>query len=222
MYRVLLVEDDPMVLSINKRFLERVKDIEVVATARNGQEALDKIRELRPDLVILDIFMPETHGLEVLRQIRQAGFDVDVIMVTAAQDPQSVTESLRLGVIDYIIKPYEFSRLKQALDLFRQRKILLASKDTLTQQHVDLIKSPAETSRSSELPKGLERITMEKIKSIIANSSSPLSVEEIAAAIKLSHITVRRYLDYLVETGEITFDLKYGPVGRPTRVYMRI
>ena len=113
--RVLIVEDDPMVADINTRFTEAVKGFTVVGAARDGQEALRLLAECKPDLVILDVYMPHLDGLSVLATLRQEAAEVDVILITAANDSESVRLARQGGAIDYIIKPFKFDRYQRTL-----------------------------------------------------------------------------------------------------------
>jgi two-component system response regulator DctR len=221
-YKVLLVEDDPMVNSINKKFVERIPGFSVVGSAVSGSEALRLIKELEPDLLLLDIYLPQQNGLEVLRQIRHSGKEIDVILLTAAQDTETITEGLRLGVLDYLIKPYDFQRFKQALDSFLSRQETLVSKSKLSQTDLDRlqanIRTPA-TPGEKLLPKGLDSITLKKVITVLKDSGKPLSASALGKELNLSRTTVRRYLDYLVEQGDVTVNLQYGNMGRPTKIY---
>ncbi len=105
--RVLLVDDSAMFRVSTWRLLEEVKDIEVVGTANNGRKALEAIDELKPDLVTLDLEMPEMDGLEVLRQLRRRNSPVAVIMLSAhTSDTSNATKAaLELGAFDFVLKP---------------------------------------------------------------------------------------------------------------------
>ena len=135
--RVLLVEDDPMVREVNRQFIERVEGFEVIAMAANGIVGLEKIHALAPDLVIMDIFMPEQDGIETLRQIRQQKVEVDCISVTAANDVQTIQKILHLGVYDYIMKPFTFERMEQTLLNYRQFKKKMEDAEGVTQHELD-------------------------------------------------------------------------------------
>ncbi|MFZ7101563.1 MAG: response regulator [Peptococcaceae bacterium] len=223
MYRVFIVEDDPMVLNINQKYVSRLSQFEVAGMSGSGNEALRKITELQPDLVLLDVFMPEKDGIEVLHQIRNLAANTEVILLTAAHDTDTITQAFRLGALDYIIKPYEFSRLNQALDSFLQRKSALSGTGTLTQKELDKLQTvpknnPAPTAKQ-RLPKGFDQITLEKVRSVLSQTTNPISTKEVADSLNLSRITIRRYLEFLADSGEITVDLEYGKMGRPTKVY---
>ncbi|WP_122504387.1 response regulator, partial [Bacillus velezensis] len=83
------------------------------------EEGLHLIHELRPDLAMIDIYMPQLDGLETLKQIRARGHEVDIIAITAASDIETVRRVLQNGAFDYIVKPFKFERLKQALENYR-------------------------------------------------------------------------------------------------------
>jgi len=210
-----------MVLSINEKFIKRLPEFKVVGTASSAQEALKQIDTLEPDLLLLDVFMPQETGLDILRRLRHEQREIDVILVTAAQDAQTVSTALRLGAVDYIIKPYDFSRLKQAFEAFLLRRAALSGKDTVTQHDLDQLTPARETPRNNEddLPKGLDEITLQKVVAAFRANPEPLSTDDLAQKLNLSRITVRRYLEYLEEQGRIIANLKYNTVGRPTRIY---
>ena len=131
--RVLIVEDDPMVADINTRFTEAVKGFTVVGAARDGQEALRLLAECKPDLVILDVYMPHLDGLSVLATLRQEAAEVDVILITAANDSESVRLARQGGAIDYIIKPFKFDRYQRTLESYREYRGKVFQKESFTQ-----------------------------------------------------------------------------------------
>ncbi|TXK89505.1 response regulator, partial [Parageobacillus sp. SY1] len=139
MYRVLLIEDDPMVQEVNRQFIEQVKGFTVIGVAANGVEGIQLIRKLHPDLVIIDIYMPHKDGLETLKEIRSEGYEVDVIAITAASDIDTVRRVLQNGAFDYIMKPFKFERLKQALENYHSFRQALNEKESLTQKELDAL-----------------------------------------------------------------------------------
>lgn len=119
---VLLVEDDPMVRQVNRQFIERVKGFRIVGTAGNGIEGMKQIKQLKPDLVVMDIFMPEQDGIKTLQKLRESDTKVDVITVTAANDMKTIQHVLQLGVFDYIMKPFTYERIKHTLENYMHFK----------------------------------------------------------------------------------------------------
>ncbi|BDG42136.1 response regulator [Parageobacillus sp. VR-IP] len=222
MYRVLLIEDDPMVQEVNRQFIEQVEGFTVIGVAGNGIEGIQLIRELHPDLVIIDIYMPEQDGLETLKEIRSKGYEVDVIAITAASDIDTVRRVLQNGAFDYIMKPFKFERLKQALENYHAFRQTLAEKETLTQKELDaLLQTPEQQTLSHDgLPKGLNEVTLQKIVHYLRKQASPVSAEEVAEGVGIARVTARRYLEYLEKKGEVTLDVQYGGIGRPVNRYM--
>ncbi|GIP39302.1 putative C4-dicarboxylate response regulator DctR [Paenibacillus sp. J31TS4] len=240
--RVLLVEDDPMVQEVNRQFVERVPGFEVAGIAASGTEGLRMIRELSPELVILDVFMPSLNGLETLERLRAEQVPVDVIAITAAKDAATIQAMLRGGVADYIIKPFKFERVKQALEHYRERRRRMLAGEEVTQEGLDRLlqgreagitagDEPSAASRSvpaaelpepAELPKGLNAITLRQIVAILRRSNTALSAEEVADGVGLARVTARRYLDYLEKNGRVKIDIRYGGVGRPVNRYAYI
>ncbi|GAB7386447.1 response regulator [Bacillaceae bacterium] len=216
--RTLIVEDDPMVSNINKMFLERIEAFQLVGTARNGEEALRCLAQKPVDLLLLDVYMPAKNGLELLRNIRIKGYKTDVILITAAQSPATIEEAMRLGVVDCILKPFDFERFRNALLFYKKRFTMFRSSDIINQQGIDSLQLAAEEG-DEPLPKGLNPVTLGLIREALQRAGSPLSAQELASRVRLSRITTRKYLEYLAEKREITLDLKYSPKGRPTKLY---
>ena len=133
--KVLLIEDDPMVREVNRQFIEKVEHFQVIGQAPNGLEGITQIRHLKPDLVFMDIFMPEQDGITSLRKIRELDLPVDVITVTAANDMETVKQILHLGVFDYIMKPFSFERVKGTLDNYLRFKKQTQTERELTQEN---------------------------------------------------------------------------------------
>jgi len=217
--RVLVVEDDPMVAEVNKDFVQAVAGFEVAGLAFSGRSALEKIRELAPDLVLLDVYLPDISGLETLQEIRRQRLPVDVIMITAAHDAETIQNLLRYGANDYIIKPFKFSRLKRALDNYNRFRVSLRKNPFLRQEDLDRISNLCTPWGQEELPKGLSEITLKQIQEHLFNSPTALSAEEIARALGLARVTARRYLDYLVRKGVAKLEIQYGSIGRPVNRY---
>ncbi|KYG91139.1 regulator [[Bacillus] sp. KCTC 13219] len=225
---VLLIEDDPMVREVNRQFIERVENFQVIGMAANGIEGLEKIRELKPALVFMDIFMPSLDGIETLRQIRQQNIKVDVISVTAANDVPTIQSILHLGVFDYIMKPFTFERMEQTLKNYRQFKRAANSSEGLTQQQLDsfmrnesaTVAEPASKLDNLEsLPKGLNKATLFKVLQYLKTELEGASADKVASAIGVARVTARRYLDFMEKQQLIQVEIRYGSVGRPTNHY---
>ncbi len=222
---MVLVEDDPMVMAVNEGFIKRIKGFSIISTARTGQDAVKLIQSLRPRLVILDIYLPDLDGIQVLKEIRRQGIPSDVIMITAAQDVSTVQDVLRFGVVDYIIKPFKFERIQAALNNYQSYSDQLQDRGEMNQEDLDrLIKiqtmGEVESNRSRDgLPKGLREITLQKVFHLLKEKQISLSAEEVAEGVGLARVTARRYLEYLEKNGKIYLETQYGSVGRPINKY---
>lgn len=223
--RVLVVDDDFMVASIHNRFVERVDGFVPVGVAATGRAALEEVRRLRPDLVLLDVHLPDFSGLEVLRRLRGAGDDVGVIMVTAAREAETVRAAAAAGAAHYLVKPFERDDLVARLDAFRRARAALAALDAppdgagprAVQVAIDQVFVHAAPTRAA-LPKGLSAETAE----VVLGALSPdedLSATEVADRVGVSRVSARRYLEFFVESGRASARLQYGGAGRPQRLY---
>jgi len=223
MIKVLIIEDDPMVAEINKKYIEKINDFQVIGVAKDGEEGYRLIKDSFPDLLILDIYMPRVSGLELLKRIRREGMLIDAIMITAAKESAEINEVLKLGAVDYLVKPFEFSRLKMSLEGYRERRLNLIGKESLSQEDIDAI-TLGNRIRSKdmtvEMEKGIQRKTMELIKGFLKKETQAKSATEVAEGLGISRVTARRYLEHLLETGEVESDISYGTIGRPVNLYI--
>ncbi|MDQ0285755.1 two-component system response regulator DctR [Desulfofundulus luciae] len=221
---VLIVEDDPMVVEVNRGFVNAVPGFQVVGVARTGRKAVEMVARLKPALTLLDVYLPDMSGLEALQEIRRRGLPTDVLLVTAAQDVETIQHAFRYGAVDYIIKPFKFNRLKTALEGFALLYSRLNKDDRLEQDDIDrlaLRRTPVVVNEvgAAEMPKGLNEVTLKQILLFLIKDGGALSAEEVAAGLGLARVTARRYLEYLAALGKVTLGLQYGSVGRPIKRY---
>ena len=220
MYKVLIVEDDPMVAMINEQYIRKNKHFEIVGKCKDGVTALGFLENNQVDLLILDVYMPRMDGLETLRQIRNKKITVDAILVTAANDKDSLEDALHLGIIDYLVKPFTFDRFQMALEKYIAQNHALKDIDTLNQTSIDHIIEGVRKKSDSLFPKGIQEHTLQLIINQLKNNRGVwYTGDEIADCLKLSSVTVRRYLNYLSETGKIICEMDYETGGRPCMRY---
>lgn len=228
MYKVLIVEDDPMVAMINEQYVCRNKNFCVQKTCRNGQEALEYLEgaagDNAIDLVIMDVFMPYLNGIETLKKIREKKLDCEVIMVTAANDPATLEEAMHLGVIDFLIKPFAYERFQVALEKFiANEQAFREANQTIDQSYVDsLISSSApHLNQFGELPKGIQKKTLDLLTEYLKEKKGWVSGDEISEEVGLSSVTVRHYMGYLIETKAVHGEINYETGGRPSMLYRK-
>lgn len=226
--QVLIVEDDFRIAAINRQFVEQVEGFGVVEVVKTSEEALAYLQNqsILPQLILLDVYIPDTKGLSLFWRLRREFNEIDVIMVTAAKEVVTIAETLRGGIFDYIVKPADFERFEQTLTRYRNRQRLLASQTELDQSEIDRLMG-AQMLRVSEkdtegtLPKGIDQITLEKIKEVLRVCDEVgVTALEAGTKVGVSRSTARRYLEYVVSIKEADAQLKYGDIGRPERRYV--
>lgn len=220
MIRIIIVEDDPMVSRLNATYLDGMEGFRVVGQFGNGREALEYLRENPVELAVVDMYMPVCSGVELLRRMRSERIPTAVIMITAATEMKVVDESLRLGIEDYIIKPFSYDRLRESVLRFRDKTSLVRCSEKASQDMVDRLMGNQPRIRSSDpLPKGLNAKTLDIIRKVLDGKTGDHTCESISAASGLSRVTVRHYLNYLIETGDMVSSIDYETGGRPRVLY---
>jgi two-component system, CitB family, response regulator MalR len=222
MIRVLIVEDDPMVARLNQNYLEDIKGFQLMGISNSIEDAKEKLEKYEVDLILLDVYMPRNlTGMDLLEQIRKEQRETDVILITAASEVENIQVALRMGVVDYLIKPFEFERFKKALSSYRQSKQMLQKQTTVDQKELDLLlqKDAQETDDKAALPKGLTNRTLSAIYNEILNfESESFSTDDIAEVTTISRVSIRKYLKFMKDIGVVDETLIYG-IGRPVYQY---
>jgi response regulator of citrate/malate metabolism len=216
-WRVMIVEDDAVVARLHSRFVARAPGFVPVGVAQTAVEAECMVETLRPHLVLLDLGLPGEDGIALLRQLRARGDPVEVIVVSAASSRDAVRATVQLGVVDYLVKPFQQERLRKSLGLFH-RRIALLGDPKLTQDQVDRVCSDGPNTYRW-LPRDLSDERLDRIQDILAASPAPLTAAEIGADAGVSRVTARRYLEYLVTVGQAKTDNVSSGPGRPRKTY---
>ena len=222
MYSVLIVEDDPMVSAIVREFVEHNAVLSPVAALSNGQAALEYLQNHEVDLILLDYYMPKMNGHEFLSTIRARGITSDVIMVTAANDAESIASLFVYGVTDYLVKPFTSARFQDAISRFLARREVLKSSEPLSQEEIDRLNvalAPP-TAMPAYMEKGIQQSTVDLVMGyLVEHPNIPHSLEHLSDAIGLSRVTIRRYMNHLVKQGVVEGSICYATGGRPSSVY---
>jgi response regulator of citrate/malate metabolism len=220
MIRTLIVDDDFRVAELHREYVGRVRGFAVLGTAQTGAAALAMITQHRPDLVLLDIYLPDMSGLEVLRTMRESGRQtVDVIAITAARDVESLRSAMHGGVLHYLIKPFRFAALEQKLQGYAAMHHRLAQLSEADQQDVDRLYGLLRHTQPDQLPKGLSRPTLDLVSGILGTALKAMTAADVAELASLSRVTARRYLDHLCQVGRAEIVMRYGSPGRPEHRY---
>lgn len=219
---ILIVEDDLRIADIHRRFIDRIEGFEVVGSAHTGVDAKDWISALKPDLILLDVYLPDMMGTELLSYIQRESPDSDIIFITAASEVHVVKQAFRGGVFDYILKPLTFDRFRESLFSYKEKRITLSSSGHLEEESIHLLWNQQKTVLPSEnifTPKGIDPKTMEKVLFHLSEQTSGITAEKFGVISGLSRSSSRRYLEYLVSENQASAELIYGTIGRPERRY---
>jgi response regulator of citrate/malate metabolism len=219
---VLIVDDDYRVAQVHADFVDRMPQMRAVGLAHTAAAALDAVAKHRPDLVLLDIYLPDASGLEVLQRLRRAGEQTpDVLLLTAARDMPTVRRAMRAGALHYLIKPVDFGTLHQRLTAYAELHERRRVEGDIDQGEVDRLFGLMRRGDSvaSGLPKGRSSPTAERIVGVLRESDHSLSAVEVAEQVGISRATAQRYLSSLAQADVVRLELNYGSTGRPEHRY---
>lgn len=219
MISVLVVDDDFRVAKIHSSFVSRVDGFQVVGLAHSGADTMRLVKQVEPDLILLDLYLPDVFGLDLLNQLRVQGLRSDVIVISAGNESTTVQQAVQLGVTNYLLKPFKFADLQQRLKDYQQQRSSRPSRRLGDQSEIDRLFGRPGTSLLDQLPKGLSPETATLILTEIAESPSGLSASECASQVGVSRVSARRYLEHYASQGLMSVSLRYGSAGRPERRY---
>ena len=220
--RVLVVEDDAFLADAHRELVERVAGFEVVGVARSGGEALRFLAAREVDLVLLDIYLPDMTGLEVVQALRARGLATDVIAVTSARDLDVVRTAVSQGIVQYLLKPFTFAALRDKLGRYAdyRRQVTTPERTRIdAQQDVDRMLDTLRAPGRPALPKGLSEDTLAAVVRLLQGASTELSASQVAEGVGVSRVTARRYLEHLTGQRLVSRSPRYGAAGRPEYHY---
>ncbi|MFS0733394.1 response regulator [Microbacterium sp. 1P10UB] len=223
MISVLLVDDEPLTLELHRHYVARLDGFEVVAEATGARAAISAVLDRPPaggiDLVLLDMNMPDGTGLDVLRHIRARGASVDVIAITSVRDADVVRQTVGLGVVHYLVKPFDFATFRERLQQYQdyRRRASDAAGDA-TQAEIDGMLGALRPAVAAATPKGLSADSLERVAAEL-RAHGPLSASEAAERLGMSRVAVRRYLEHLADVARVQRAPRYGSPGRPETEY---
>ncbi|WP_425316605.1 response regulator [Stutzerimonas chloritidismutans] len=222
--RVLIVEDDPMVMRLNVDYLARLEGVELVGQCESVPAALELLEREAVDLLLLDVYLRNRSGLEVLRHLRAQDRNTDAVLITAASEIETVRAAQRLGARDYLVKPFSFERFRDAVEACRRaREALSRLPDQLVQGDIDRLFSQAPATdlrRPGDLPKGLTPASLAQVaQAILALDEDSFTSETLLPATGMSRVSVRKYLKHLSDAQLLEESFHYGQIGRPSFRY---
>jgi response regulator of citrate/malate metabolism len=228
--RVLVVEDEPVASAAHAAYVGRMAGFALAGTAPDGQSALRLLTELAAagepvELVLLDMNLPDLHGLDIARRMRAAGILADIIAITAVREVAIVRSAVAIGVVQYLIKPFTFATFEDKLSSYRLFRQQLASPESgagrtaASQSEVDQAFASLRAPSELPLPKGLSVSTLDSVRDYLKQHAGSVSATEVMAALGMSRVTARRYLEYLADAGSVSRAPRYGTPGRPENEY---
>ncbi|MBY8914433.1 response regulator [Bacillus sp. YC2] len=221
MINIAIAEDDFRIAQIHEKFIEHLDGFNVIGKAVNAKDTMALLEKQKPDLLLLDIYMPDELGTVLLPLIRRRFPSVDIIVITAATETRLLQEALRSGISHYLIKPVSAHKFTQVLLQYREKREWLLSQPELSQSVVDMYfgSDAKEQKQLHDLPTGINSITLQKIKEALRTAQKGMTAEELGEKMGASRTTARRYAEFLVSKEEALAELEYGIIGRPERKY---
>ena len=189
---VLLVDDHEVVRVGLRSLLARERGMEVVGEAGSAAEAVAQTTRLRPDVVVMDVRLPDRSGVEACREIRSADSGIKVIMLTSYADEEAVFNSILAGASGYLLKQIRSQELVRAIETVATGQSLLDP--AVTQKVLDKVKRLA----SGHQPPEIAQLSTQERK-VLALVAEGKTNKEIASALGLSDKTVKNYLSHVFE-----------------------
>lgn len=222
-YDVLIVEDEINIAEFHSQLLRESPNFNPVGVASSIKEAKSMLAIFKPDLVILDNYLPDGKGIDLMKTMLTGETSPNVIFVTAASDMETVKKAIRAGAFDYLLKPISFARLSDSLERFLKYMGTVKSTDSINQRYVDLMLNYQSKRNDTleHLPKGIDQLTVDKIKSLFVDEKVSHTAESLVDAAEISKTTARRYLEYCAISGFLEAKINHGKRGRPERVYSK-
>jgi CitB family two-component system response regulator CitT len=220
MINVVIAEDDFRIAAIHEKYLNQIEGFTLKGKALNAKETRKLLASCDVDLLLLDLYLPDELGTELLPDIRKDYPKTDIIVITAATETAMLKDALRSGVFHYLIKPVTAGKFAHVMREYKKKRSYIDSRTVINQADVDLYFGiPQEKEKQHDLPAGINSITLEKIKQVLHDADEGITAEELGEKMGVSRTTSRRYVEYLVSLGEAKAELEYGIVGRPERRY---
>ena len=215
MITVLIVDDDFRVAQVHARLVGQIDGMEVVGTAQTAADALRLDADLQPELILLDQYLPDRPGVEVISAV-----EADVFMVTADNSAQSVRAAFAAGALNYLVKPFSAEQLSARLRAYsRYRSLLADTTAELTQNAIDRAMNALHEADRPPTPKGQSPVTARLIADALQRTAGPASAADLALELGIARATAQRYLAALADEGRARMTLRYGSTGRPEHQY---
>ncbi|PYF07926.1 response regulator [Ureibacillus chungkukjangi] len=219
---VVIAEDDFRIAQIHEEFLSHIKGFNVIGKSLNAKETMELLNNHTVDLLLMDIYMPDQLGIDLLSEIRENYPTLDVILITAAREKEFLNKALKFGVEHYLIKPVTLEVFIKTIEKYKENRHLLNSITEINQDIIDhffAMDDKKKAQQKIDFPAGIDYLTLEKVSNILKTEKTGLTADKVGDKMGASRTTARRYLEYLVSIKQAYVEQVYGVVGRPERNY---
>ncbi|MBM3461271.1 MAG: response regulator transcription factor [Armatimonadetes bacterium] len=190
--RIVLIDDHPLFREGLELVLSRRTDMTVVGQASTGEEALDLVPRLNPDLVLLDLMLPGINGIETCRRLKELAPSVRVVMLTIAKDPNSLFEAVKAGACGYLLKDIESNELLHSIEQVYQEGGIV--EPMLARRLLDQIARGELERPRATLPERTPELSPREVE-ILTLVCNGMSNKEIAAHLTISKFTVGNHVN---------------------------
>lgn len=217
--KILIIEDEPMIQLIHQGYLQKINANFQIEGCKNLDDAREYLKHDDIDLILLDIHLKGANGLNLLNEINGLLKVPDVIIISAATQSQFAQQALQAGVIDYLIKPFTFERFQQAILKWQQKRSIL-QQEFIDQASLDALFQPTVTNKAKfDIEKGLSKDTLIHILNHLKKRQKYFAIQELSDELSLSHVSIRKYIQFLEQHQILTSEIIYLKVGRPYQRY---
>lgn len=220
---VLIVEDELRIAELHSQFIQQIPGFHTIGIARTIKEAVQLIGTLKPSLILLDNYLPDGQGIDLMHSLKANKLSPDIVFLTAANDLETVKDAMRCGTFDYLIKPIACDRLQNTFQRYLRYRNTMRHAVTVNQRYVDeMFSFQANEGLCRCQPKGIDEFTLDKVKEAFSNPDICHTAESLGNLIGISKTTARRYLEHCAALTYLHAEVIHGKVGRPERVYRKL
>ncbi len=200
--RVLLVDDQPLFRRALATLISNQRDMTVVGEGENGRDALDKVRALQPDLVVMDVNMPGTSGVDGVSAIRGAGFATPIVMLTVSEDDDDLFESIKAGANGYLLKNVRPEQLFEDLRGVMHGEAPIAP--AVASKLLDALRTGGLAARGHQAMPAEDTTLTRRESEILELVADGLSNKEIANELSITEGTVKNHVHNALEKLHLT------------------
>ncbi len=199
--RVLVVEDQAKILKAQLKLLETFDEIEIVGSAMSGESALEEVERTNPEVILLDLGLPQMSGMDVTREVKKKHPEIEILIFTIFDEEEKVTEAITAGAAGYLLKGAPVEKIVEAISDVKAGGAVI--QPNLARALLRLVKEGAQNQRT--LPPGeVVSVLTDRELEILQIIAKGLSNNEAAKVLGLSKATIRTHLEHIYEKLDVT------------------